>query len=183
MTIKKIALNVGCGTSQKENTHYLIQGEDWEHVRVDIDPEVNPDIIDDSSKLEKFPPNSVDAIFSSHNLEHLHEEDAKLALSTYYNRLKPGGICIIVVPNLRDACKHIAEGREDAVYLSPAGPIRALDMIYGFAPYTRNNVYQRHLWGYTSKSLHALFLEAGFENVQANGDDAYNVWAFGQKYS
>jgi SAM-dependent methyltransferase len=177
----KIALNVGCGFSRKKDTHYLIQGEEWKHIRVDIDISVKPDIIDDSSKLENFTSNSVDAIFSSHNLEHLHVEDAKEAMVTYLDRLKPGGLCIIVVPNFELACKHIAEGRDYAVYFSPAGGIRALDMIYGYSKYTRNNVYQRHQWGYTSKSLTELFTNTGFINVQSSADDAYNLWTFGQK--
>ena len=177
----KIALNVGCGFSRRKDTHYLIQGEEWQHIRVDIDPEVKPDRIDDSSKLETFESKSVDAIFSSHNLEHLHKEDAKAALLTYHDKLKSGGLCIIVVPNFELACKHIAEGRDYPVYFSPAGGISALDMIYGYSKYTQNNVYMRHQWGYTRKSLISLFDDSGFKNVESSSDDAYNIWTFGIK--
>lgn len=180
--MSKIALNVGCGSSTKKDTHYLIKGDEWEHVRVDIDPAVNPDVIDDSSKLTMFPTMSVDAIFSSHNLEHLHVEEAKLALAVYYDRLKVDGICIIIVPSFETACRFIAEGKGNAVvYESPAGPIRALDMIFGYSLYTRDNVYQRHLWGYTTESLAELFTETGFKGVQSTTDSMHNIWAFGKK--
>lgn len=177
----KLALNVGCGNSSRENTHDLIKGPEWQHIRIDIDPKVQPDLIDDIRYLAKVGDESVDAIFSSHNLEHLHEYDAQAALRTFYRKLKSGGLCIIIVPDLAAACRQIAEGKMGVLYESPAGSVRAIDMLYGYAPYSYGNEYQFHRFGYTEETLFELITNAGFTNVKSAVDETYNVWGFGQK--
>lgn len=151
----KILLHVGCGTSQRKDVYISdFQSLDWNHIRLDIDHDVNPDIIDDIRRLEKIADNSVDGIFSSHNLEHLHDYDNLLALESFYRVLKPEGICVIAVPDFELACKLVSEGKGfDTLYESPAGPIKPVDMIYGFRPYTIRNDYQKHLFGFTVNEL------------------------------
>lgn len=177
----KLALNVGCGNSSKENTHDLIKGPEWQHTRIDIDPSVHPDVIDDIRYLTKVQDASADAIFSSHNLEHLHEYDAQAAMRTFYRKLRSGGLCIITVPDLAAACRHIADGSTGVLYESPAGPVRAIDMLFGYTAYSYGNEYQYHRFGYTKESLFELITNTGFVNVKTDIDGALNVWGFGLK--
>jgi predicted SAM-dependent methyltransferase len=44
---------------------------------------------------------SVDAIWSSHNLEHLQRHEVPLALREFFTVLKPQGLLLLELPNLR----------------------------------------------------------------------------------
>lgn len=91
-------LHLGCGIRQ-------IKG----FTNIDIRPEVNPDIIDDILKLEKFKSNSVDLIYICHCLEHVSKRDSYKALERFYNVLKPDGKLYIAVPDIEAAIKHFNE--------------------------------------------------------------------------
>lgn len=163
----KRLLHIGCGYSQREDTHPFFHGEDWEHVRIDLNPECKPDVVANIITLEKFGANEADAIFSSHNLEHLHLWDAQKALARWKQVLSPDGLIVLYVPDIAVAMKHALEhGLDSIVYNSPAGPITPLDMLYGHVLQTEDNVYQRHLAGYTTKFLTSLLVNAGFFSFQ-----------------
>lgn len=171
----KTLLHVGCGHAQKEHVP-VAQFQDWNHVRVDIDPKVRPDVIDDIRTLETVENESVDGVFSSHNLEHLEAEDLPLALRTFWRVLKPGGICVILVPDLELACAEVAKGNGDVtIYESPAGPICPIDMIYGYRPWTRDNPWQRHRNGFTVASLRAALSNAGFALVNVCKGQLFDI--------
>ena len=53
-----------------------------------------------------FEDNSVDAIFSSHMLEHFTREQAKDHIKECYRCLRDGGVCRIVVPDLENICSE-----------------------------------------------------------------------------
>jgi SAM-dependent methyltransferase len=75
---------------------------------------------------------SVDAIWSSHNLEHLQRHEVPLALREFFTVLKPQGSLLLELPNLRQVAQLIVEYRlEDRAYNSSSGPITPLDMIFG----------------------------------------------------
>lgn len=48
---------------------------EYEHLIVDIDPAVKPDLLMDARELSKSEPDSHDAIYRSHNLEHYFTHD------------------------------------------------------------------------------------------------------------
>lgn len=60
-----------------------------------------------------FEPNSIDSLLSEHMLEHLTEEQARVALAECYRYLKPGGLFRIAVPD---------GNRRDAAYVAEAAP-------------------------------------------------------------
>jgi SAM-dependent methyltransferase len=49
--------------------------------------------------LEWFRDGVLDYVFSSHMLEHIPQSTAVLALAEWYRVLKPGGLCIIYLPD------------------------------------------------------------------------------------
>tara|TARA_A100001201_G_scaffold141470_1_gene137023 strand:- start:4893 stop:5432 length:540 start_codon:yes stop_codon:yes gene_type:complete len=73
---------------------------------VDIREDVNPDIVDDIFKLEKFKDGSVDLIYCSHALEHLDYEETEKALNNWYRVLKPKGTIRLSVPDLEAIFSH-----------------------------------------------------------------------------
>src|SRR5215469_9077478 len=131
----KIVLNVGCGYPDKQGLHPAFQGPDWQEVRLDIDPSVNPDVICSMTDMRPIETASIDAIWSSHNLEHLHRHEVPIALLEFLRVLRPGGQMLLTLPDLQKIAELVAsDGLEDEAYRSPSGPITALDMIYGHTP-------------------------------------------------
>ena len=76
-------LHVGCGQAKKENTTQVLKEDSWDEVRLDIDPSVKPDIVGDILDLNVIDDNSYDAVFSSHNIEHVFMHEVKIALSEF----------------------------------------------------------------------------------------------------
>ena len=64
----------------KENTTPAFNTDDWKEVRADINKDVNPDIIASMTDMSSIDDNSYDAIYSSHNIEHLYAHEVPLAL-------------------------------------------------------------------------------------------------------
>lgn len=155
---------------------------EFNHVRVDIDPSVNPDVIDDIRELKEFENESVHAVFSSHNIEHLEDQDVALALRTFWRVLVPTGIVFLMVPDFRLACEWVAQGKgEEQIYLSGAGPICPMDMIFGYRPWTVANPWQRHRTGFTVDSLRRKLSDAGFAKVDVREGPQFDIIAVAEK--
>ncbi|MCK4797081.1 MAG: methyltransferase domain-containing protein [Spirochaetes bacterium] len=87
-------LNIGCGY----NYH-----PDWENIDIiSVDSSVKEWDIRDSLPYKS---NVFNAVYSSHVLEHLEQEDALRQLSEMYRVLKHGGVIRLVVPNLEAIIK------------------------------------------------------------------------------
>ncbi|MGZ8317123.1 MAG: hypothetical protein ACXW3B_18395, partial [Telluria sp.] len=61
-------LHVGCGPIRSDRLPVCFRSDAWQEIRLDIDPRVQPDIVGTITDLSMIPDNSVDAIWSSHNL-------------------------------------------------------------------------------------------------------------------
>ena len=89
------------------------------------------DIIADIRDLSQIP-DAIDAIYSSHNLEHLFAHEIEPTLNGFYRILKDDGEVFIACPDLEGVAKHIVNGNlTEPIYESPAGPIAPIDIIYG----------------------------------------------------
>ena len=128
---------------------------------------------------------SVDAIFSSHNIEHLYPHEVPLALAEFKRVLRPDGFAVITCPDLQSVCALVAEDKLlDPAYTSPAGPITPLDILYGHRPpMARGNLYMAHRCGFTQKVLSGTLQAAGFAAVAARRREHpyYDLWALATK--
>ena len=134
MTGTRTLLHVGCGVAdaRKLPPAHFTPGE-WREVRLDIDPTVAPDIIASITDMAVVDSGSVDAVWSAHNVEHLFAHEVPLALAEFRRVLRPGGFALITLPDLQRIAELVAQDRlADPAYISPAGPIAPLDMLYGF---------------------------------------------------
>ncbi|MDP4677302.1 MAG: methyltransferase domain-containing protein, partial [Burkholderiaceae bacterium] len=128
-------LHVGCGPKRKNQTTRGFNTPEWAEIRLDIDASVQPDVIGTMVDLSAVESDSVDAIYSSHNIEHLYPHEVPLALAEFLRVLKPNGFFVATCPDLQSVCKLIAEDKlTDTAYTSPAGPIAPLDILYGHRP-------------------------------------------------
>jgi SAM-dependent methyltransferase len=180
---KRIVLHVGCGPFHPENLHPRFRSPEWHEVRLDIDPQVKPDIVASIVDLSQVPSESVDAIWSSHNLEHVSSHEVPLVLGGFLRLLRPGGEAFITLPDLQQVGKLIAAGKlEDTAYVSPAGPIAPLDIVYGHrASVQRGNDFMGHRTGFTAKTLRQKLLDAGFVDVKVDRPGDFALWALAKK--
>ena len=125
----KTFLHVGCGPKRKDKTTRGFNLPEWNELRLDIDEKVNPDIVGTMLEMSAVADESVDAIFSSHNIEHLYVHEVPLALKEFLRVLKPDGFLVVTCPDLQSVCALIAENKlTEPAYTSPAGPITPLDL-------------------------------------------------------
>jgi len=174
----KTLLHVGCGPAGPEQVHSHFPAKEWKEIRLDVDPNVRPDIVASITDMNAVAPESVDAVWSSHNLEHLYSHEVPSALREFRRVLRPGGFALITLPDIEEVAQHIAEGRlEETLYISPAGPISAIDVVFGHREsIASGNEYMAHKTGFTAASLAEKLRAAGFQEVDVRRRDLA-LWA------
>ena len=177
----KSFLHVGCGPKRKDQTTRGFNSADWQELRLDIDQSVAPDIVGTMTDMSAVADASVDALFSSHNIEHLYPHEVPVALAEFKRVLRPDGFVVITCPDLQSVCALVAQDKlADPAYISPAGPIAPLDILYGHRPsMARGNLYMAHRCGFTQKVLTGTLQAAGFTTVAARRREHpyYDLWA------
>jgi predicted SAM-dependent methyltransferase len=179
----KTVLNVGCGYPLRQKLHRHFHGPEWREIRLDLDPAVQPDIVCSITDISPVAADWVDAVWSSHNLEHLQRHEVPLALAEFLRVLKPHGLLLLTLPDLQQVARLVAEDRlEESAYVSQSGPITPLDMIFGHTTsLARGNQFMAHRTGFTARSLHKLLIEAGFVEVTLRQGASFDLWATGYK--
>jgi predicted SAM-dependent methyltransferase len=126
----------------------------------DIEPRPEVDLIGDAANMEQLADNSVEAIYSSHTLEHFHyglNTELLGVLKEWYRVLQPGGKLLISVPNLQVLCW---------LYIQPNFTLddrfHIMRIIFG----GHMNEYDIHRTGFDPDILALYLLEAGFEDYE-----------------
>ncbi len=130
---ERVLLNVGCGPPDGGRVPRYF--DSWRKLRVDIDPEVNPDILADLTDLSQIADASVDAVWAAHCLEHLYAYQVPLALSEFRRVVRDDGFVCVTVPDLQTVASYLVADRlHETLYESPAGPVTPHDVFFGFGP-------------------------------------------------
>src|SRR5882724_3187896 len=104
-------LHVGCGHAGKAQTTKGFDTLDWREVRLDIDPAVRPDIVGSMTDMAAVPDGAMDAVFSSHNIEHLYPFETPVALAEFLRVMRPDGFAVITCPDLRSVAALVVEDK------------------------------------------------------------------------
>lgn len=141
---EKLKVQFGCG-----NRRFT----DWHN----FDSEV------DISKPLPFPDNTIDIIFTNHNLEHVNFISAYKFLEECYRTLKPQGILRIQVPSIEKiySCK-------DNNYITERGgslhtAVRNVILLFG------------HQSSYTSSLLDNMLKTSGFKSTECDPRTSMNI--------
>jgi len=178
-------LHVGCGGKRKPQTTRGFADEHWIETRFDIDPAAKPDILGSMLDMTGIPDASMDALFSSHNLEHLQTHEVPRALSEFLRVLRPDGFAVITCPDLQAIAERVAQDKlTEVIYRSPAGPITPLDVLYGHGPaLAKGNQYMAHRTGFTLRTLISALRQSGFSSAIGTRQPppAYALWVVATK--
>jgi len=158
-------LHVGCGPQYKSEIKGF-DNDNWKEIRFDIDEKVNPDIVGTLIDMSKVETGSVDAIFSSHNIEHVFPHEVPIVLKEFYRVLKDDGMVVLACPDLQSVCEAVVNDKllEPLYETSIGDKIAPIDILYGWrAPIADGNEYMAHKGGFTYSVLNGAFLEAGFK--------------------
>jgi SAM-dependent methyltransferase len=181
----KTFLHVGCGPKRKDQTTKGFNTDVWQEVRLDIDESAHPDIVGTMTDMSELVDASVDAIYSSHNIEHLYPHEVPIVLKEFSRVLKPDGFLVVTCPDLQSICALVAEDKlTEPAYISPAGPIAPIDILYGYRPSMElGNLFMAHRCGFTERVLIGTLQAYGFATVASRrrAHPYYDLWAVAGK--
>lgn len=183
--IRKTILHVGPG--HRKNGSSLPEAfltPYWLEVRLDIDPNNEPDIIGSMLDMAAVDSDSIDAIYSAHNIEHVYAHEVPLVLREFLRVLKVNGFLLITCPDLQTVCALVADDKlTDAAYISKAGIITPLDILYGHREaLAQGNLYMAHKCGFTEKTLTQALQASGFKSIAAmRRPKGFDLWVVATK--
>jgi hypothetical protein len=162
---QRVLLNAGCGSPDDSRLPRFFRK--WRQIRVDIDPEFEPDLVTNIADLSAISNGTVDAVWSAHCVEHLFEYQVPKALAEFRRVLGSTGFACVIVPDIQAIAHWIASDRlHETIYQSAAGPISAHDMMWGFGPAIANGkTAMAHRCGFTPTLFLQHLREAGFAEI------------------
>lgn len=138
--------------------------------RLDISPDHAPDIV--ASMTDMGDIGGFDAVYCSHALEHLVPHEADQALREFRRVLKPGGVAIILVPDLEGV-----SATDEVLFEAPCGPVAGLDLIYGLRTLLHVMPHMAHRTGFVSETMMAAIERAGMTVASIQRLPHYNLLA------
>lgn len=182
---EKVLLHVGCGPVTIDHIPLRgFQSSAWRETRLDADPNVDPDIVGTMTDMSAVPDGFADAIYSSHNIEHLYPHEVPVALAEFLRVLKTDGFLVVTCPDLQALSRLIVEDKLDQpAYLSPAGPIAPIDVLYGHRQQmATGNLYMAHHCGFTLSTLMSVLSTSGFPVVRGlRRETVFDLWVLASK--
>jgi len=180
----KSLLHVGCGPASIKDLPGYFQNNDWQEIRLDIDEGASPDIVASILDMGLIEDGSIDALFSSHNIEHVYSHEVPVVLAEFSRVLSTDGVAVIRCPDIQSVAAAVASGALlEPLYDSAAGPIAAIDIMYGLrSAVAAGNHFMAHKTAFTARSLASALLEAGFVTVRVARDAVYGLHALAYKF-
>jgi protein O-GlcNAc transferase len=179
----KLLLNLGSGP--KGSAWLPAMFADWRELRVDADPTSAPDLLADITDLSAIETGSIDAIWSAHCLEHLYLHQVAGAIAEMHRILTNDGFMCLIVPDLQVLAEYIVNDKlHEVVYQSPAGPVTAHDMLFGYGPYiAQGHSGMAHRCGFTPGLLIRELQKTPFAEIMLRRRPNHELAAVARKRS
>jgi SAM-dependent methyltransferase len=160
-------LLVDLGSGMKGTARLPAMFAEWRHLRIDSDAGVAPDLLADVTDLSAIESGSADAVWSAHCFEHLYLFEVGQAITEAYRILNDDGFLCAIVPDLQAIAEYIvADQLHQAVDESPAGPVIAHDVIFGYGPHLAQGHFElARKCGFTPNLLLEKVREAPFADI------------------
>lgn len=164
-TRPKMLVNLGSGPKTFSRMPAIFA--DWREFRVDVDPDVAPDLVADITDLSSIATGTADAVWSAHCIEHLYLHEVGRAIAEAHRILAEDGFLCLIVPDLQSIAGFIVNDRlHEIIYQSPAGPVTAHDMLFGFTPaLAQGRTSMAHNCGFTPGLLIQKLQESPFAEI------------------
>ncbi|MEN9231934.1 MAG: methyltransferase domain-containing protein, partial [Thermostichus sp. DG02_5_bins_236] len=129
---------------------------DWKIFNIQPGPDV--DYVGNAVDLSQFPDNALEAIYTSHTLEHFnYTQELPVVLKEWHRALRLGGKLMISVPDLPTLCRlYLKEG------IGPSQRFAIMRMMFG----GQVDEYDFHKVGLSWEHLFVLLSQAGFRIVR-----------------
>jgi len=178
-----VVLHVGCGPNRQDSLPGALKNPTWRELRYDINPAVQPDIVGSITDMSAVATGSVHALYNSHVIEHLYAHEVPVALTEFHRVLRSDGLLVITCPDMQAIAELVAKGQlTEPAYMSGAGPISPIDMIWGHrTSLAAGNLYMAHRSGFTAHSMHEQLGAAGFIRALVARTPGFNLWALATK--
>ena len=162
---RKLLVNLGSGPKRASRLPAMFA--EWREFRVDLDPGAAPDLVADITDLSAIKTGSVDAVWSAHAIEHLYLHQVGKALGEAHRILADDGFLCLIVPDLQAIGSYLVNDRLlDIIYQSPAGPVTAHDVIFGFGgALARGHMNMAHHCGFTAGVMLEKLKEVQFAEI------------------
>jgi SAM-dependent methyltransferase len=179
----KVLLHVGCGSSDIRHLPAFFQDGCWEELRYDINEAVEPDFVGILQDMSMIEDESIDALYSSHNIEHVWSFEVPKVLAEFTRVLKPDGFAVVLCPDILSVAQAITKGfLGQPLYTSPAGPISAIDIMYGFQhDIEKGNLFMAHKTAFTAQTLASALAGGGFAGSVVARDRGFGLYAVATK--
>ncbi len=127
---------------------------------------------------------SVDAIFSSHNLEHLYPHEVPRALSEFFRVLRSDGFVVLTCPDLKAVAALVADDKltEPAYKFACWSYFSTRYNLWSPPSLAKGNIFMAHHCGFTQKVLVGSFRAAGFQIVISRARPTrFDLWVLASK--
>jgi len=164
-TRRKLLVNLGSGPKTQSRLPAMFA--DWREFRVDVDPGAVPDLVADITDLSAINHATVDPVWPAHCIQHLSLHLVGKALTEVHRSLADDGFLCLIVPDLQAMASYLVNDRLlDIIYQSPAGPVTAHDVIFGFGgALARGHMNMAHHCGFTAGVMLEKLKEVQFAEI------------------
>lgn len=156
-----VKLHLGCGKK-------IIR----DRINIDLIAQSPDVVVDNVMTLETIEDGTASEIYACHVLEHFSRREIEHVLKTWFNKMSPGGLIKISVPDIEMVFKKYAEGT-------------SLSNLMGFLYGGQRNEYDYHKVGFDFESLRIVLEASGFICVQRYNwreTDHFDVDDYSQAY-
>jgi len=141
-------LHLGCGGRRADG-----------YCNVDITPQDSVDVVDDVSKLSRFPDGYARSIYACHVLEHFSHKQVPEILDRWFRVLMPGGEIRISVP---DIDRIVRIYTKNWTHFQTDGNSPWIGLLYG----GQLDEYDFHKTGFNFCWMNLLLRNAGFVDIR-----------------